>query len=146
MTFLTFAIEKCETFKFWMCPKETKILQSFFESTKSETESQQSTLQFCERQVLYYWNFMKCRKFCEISLTIVKSCHFSLNSVKVLKGFLGPKLLVLTKFHLVSSHFGPKSFASWNYRSYLIHNTSFFCNVRMSRMRLCLFSVCREKG
>jgi hypothetical protein len=53
-TFLTFAIEKCETFKFQTCSKETKILQSCFESAESKTESQQSTLQFHERQVLYH--------------------------------------------------------------------------------------------
>ncbi len=46
LTFLSFAIAKFETSKFQICLKETKILQSSFESTESETESQQSTLQF----------------------------------------------------------------------------------------------------
>ncbi len=36
------------------------------------------------------------------------------------KGFLGHKLLVLTKFHLVLSHLWPKYFASQLYPSYLL--------------------------
>ncbi len=59
LTFLTFAIEKCETLKFRICLKETEILKSSFESTESKTESQQSTLQFHKSQPL---------KFCEMSL------------------------------------------------------------------------------
>jgi len=42
MTFLTFAIAKFETSKFWICFNKTEILQSTFESTESKTESQQS--------------------------------------------------------------------------------------------------------
>ncbi len=51
--FLTFAIAKFKTSKFLICSDETKILQSTFESTESETESQQSTLQLNESKVLY---------------------------------------------------------------------------------------------
>jgi hypothetical protein len=47
--FLTFAIEECETFKFWTCSKETEILQSSFKNTKSKTKSQQSTLQISQK-------------------------------------------------------------------------------------------------
>ncbi len=56
--FLTFAIKKCETLKFQICSKETKILQSSFESTKSKIESLQSTLKFHESLELYHWNFV----------------------------------------------------------------------------------------
>ncbi len=38
------------------------------------------------------------------------------------EGFLGPKLSVWMKFHLVLSHLGPKSFASRNYCSILMQN------------------------
>jgi hypothetical protein len=54
LMFLTFAISKFETSKFLIFLKETEILQSSLESTKSKTESQQSNLQFHKRQVLYY--------------------------------------------------------------------------------------------
>jgi hypothetical protein len=38
MTFLTFAIAKSEILKFRISQKETEILQSTFESTKSESK------------------------------------------------------------------------------------------------------------
>ncbi len=38
------------------------------------------------------------------------------------EGFLGPKLSVLTKFHLIAYHLAPKSLASRNYCSYLVFN------------------------
>jgi hypothetical protein len=53
LTFLTFTNAKFETLKFQICLNKTKILQSSFESTESETESQQSTLQLHKSQVLY---------------------------------------------------------------------------------------------
>jgi hypothetical protein len=53
LTFLTLAIKKSEISKFQISLKETKILQSTFESTKSESESQQSTLKLNESKELY---------------------------------------------------------------------------------------------
>jgi hypothetical protein len=43
LTFWTLAIAKFETSKFQICMIETEILELSFESTESETESQQST-------------------------------------------------------------------------------------------------------
>ncbi len=43
MTFWTYAIAKFKTSKFQICTNETEILESSFESTESETKSQQST-------------------------------------------------------------------------------------------------------
>jgi len=59
LTFLTFAIAKCETLKLQICSNETEILQSSFESTESETESQQSTSQLNEIKVLYHGRIKK---------------------------------------------------------------------------------------
>ncbi len=54
LTFLTFTIAKFETSKFQICLNETEILQSSFETTKSKTESQESTLQLHKIQVFYH--------------------------------------------------------------------------------------------
>ncbi len=51
---ITFAIEKCETLKIWICSKDTEILQSSFKGNKSKSKSQQRTLQFHEILLLYH--------------------------------------------------------------------------------------------
>ncbi len=79
MIFKNFTIAKSEISKFQICPNETKILRSTFESTKSESESEQSTLKLNESKVLY----IEISQFHEISLTFVQSDNFILNSVKV---------------------------------------------------------------
>ncbi len=50
MTFLTFTIGKFKSSKFQNCRSETEILQSDFEITNSESESQQSTSQMNESE------------------------------------------------------------------------------------------------
>ncbi len=50
--------------------------------------------------------------------------------------FLGPKLLVFMKFHLVSFRLWPKSFASHKYRSYLLWSWLFLGVAQGSNTRL----------
>ncbi len=44
LTFITFAIEKCQTLKFLISSKDTEILQSYLEGNESERESQKRTI------------------------------------------------------------------------------------------------------
>ncbi len=112
MTFLTFAIEKCETLKFWICSKEAKILQSSFESTESETKSLQSTSKFHESLELYHWNFMKFHEmslvswnlvnYCKITQFLVKFCKSLKDFRKILLKWLGKTVkycINFIKFH-----------------------------------------------
>ena len=64
LTFLTFAIAKFEKSKFRICSNEIEIFQSTFESTKSETKSQQSTFATEDKQSIITI------KFHEISLVL----------------------------------------------------------------------------
>jgi hypothetical protein len=82
LTFLTFAIPKFKTLKFWICSNETEILHSSLESA----ESRQSTLQLHESQVLYhyiFWNIVSfvCRKH---QLTRTKVLWYKLFRVNML--------------------------------------------------------------
>jgi hypothetical protein len=138
------------------------LQSSIFESTKSETKSQQSTSQLNKSKWLYQikfhelslvsWNIVN---FCKISQILIKFCKSLKDLRKILlkwlgktvnfanfcschensqklgkqhpylkrkftvfnKVFLGPKLLFLTKFWLVSSRLWLKSFASHKYHS-----------------------------
>ncbi len=71
-----FAIAKFETLKFQICSNETKILQSTFESTESETESQQSTSQLNKSKV--FKNF--CNKVECLLVLVTKTLAYWKNS------------------------------------------------------------------
>ncbi len=75
LTFWTFTIAKFKSSKFWICMNETEILESSFESTKSETESQQSSFKFASGKPSFI-----ILKFCETSLVswyLIKYCKIS---------------------------------------------------------------------
>jgi hypothetical protein len=86
LTFWTFAIAKFETSYFLICANETKILESSFESTESETESQQSTLKLHESLVLCHWNFISLCLVYDQNLSLHKNIAVTYNTYL---GFLG---------------------------------------------------------
>ncbi len=104
MTCLTFACEKCGTLKFRICSKETEILQSTFKSTKSETESLQSSskfhafhvipLKFCEMS-LDSWNLIN---YCKITQFLIKFCKSLKDFRKILLIWLGKTVKYFLNF------------------------------------------------
>jgi hypothetical protein len=73
LNFLTFMNAKFETSKFSNCPNKTEILQSNFEITNRESESQQITSQenyFTKKISLVSWNIVN---FHKISYNLIKS-------------------------------------------------------------------------
>jgi hypothetical protein len=60
------------------------------------------------------------------------------------KTFLDVSLSVLTKFHLISFHLGPKSFSSHEFPSYLAYADSlfFYCYARCHFIALSVMKHC----
>ncbi len=96
MTSWTLAIAKFETSKFRICVNKTKILESSFESTKSETKSRQSTsklhqrpsvipLKFCGISLVSR-NFLN---YCKILQFLIKFCKSLKDLRKILLKWLG---------------------------------------------------------